>query len=149
MYFVDRNQIEKSLNHMESLVALYEKEAVWNEDLIHTLALTRLTHDVIEAMIDVGNSMIDGFIMRDPGSYEDIIDIMDDEQVITKEMTDPIKQVIKLRQMIVREFMNVDTDMMIQTMNTSLGALQQFPSKVRSYLEHELGPVSAFLPADK
>lgn len=149
MYFVDRNQIEKSLNHMESLLELYGKEAVWNEDLIHTLALTRLTHDVIEAMIDVGNSMIDGFIMRDPGSYEDIIDIMDDEKVITKEMTDPIKDVIQLRQMIVRDFMNVDTESIIQTMDTSVEALQQFPLKVRSYLEHELGPVSAFLPADK
>ena len=30
--------------------------------------------------------MIDGFIMRDPGSYEDIIDIMEDERVITTEM---------------------------------------------------------------
>lgn len=149
MYFVDRNQIEKSLNHMEDLLALYEKESVWNEDLIHTLALTRLTHDIIEAMIDVGNSMIDGFIMRDPGSYEDIIDIMDDEKVIRQEMTEPIKEVIHLRQMIVREFMNVDTDAIIETMGTSLEALQQFPTSVRSYLTHELGPVSAFLPADQ
>ena len=31
--------------------------------------------------------MIDGFIMRDPGGYEDIIDIMEDEKVITKEMS--------------------------------------------------------------
>ena len=38
---------------------------------------------VIESIIDVGNTMIDGFIMRDPGGYEDIIDIMEDEKVIT------------------------------------------------------------------
>ena len=35
-------------------------------------------------MMDVGNLMIDGFIMRDPGSYEDIIDILIDEKVITQ-----------------------------------------------------------------
>ena len=29
--------------------------------------------------------MIDGFIMRDPGSYEDIIDILMDERVISAE----------------------------------------------------------------
>ena len=39
--------------------------------------------------------MIDGFIMRDPGSYEDIIDIMEDEKVITSEMSDPLKRVIE------------------------------------------------------
>lgn len=149
MYFVDRNQIEKALCHIEDLLTLYKKEAVWNEDLIHTLALTRLSHDIIEAIIDVGNTMIDGFIMRDPGSYEDIIDIMDDEKVITTDMTNPIKKVIELRQMIVREFIAVDSNMLIATLDESYDALNLFPEKVRNYLEHELGPISAFLPADK
>lgn len=149
MYFVDRNQIEKALCHIEDLLTLYKKEAVWNEDLIHTLALTRLSHDIIEAIIDVGNTMIDGFIMRDPGSYEDIIDIMDDEKVITTEMTNPIKKVIELRQMIVREFIAVDSNMLIATLDESYDALNLFPEKVRNYLEHELGPISAFLPADE
>lgn len=149
MYFVDRNQIEKALCHIEDLLTLYKKEAVWNEDLIHTLALTRLSHDIIEAIIDVGNTMIDGFIMRDPGSYEDIIDIMDDEKVITTDMTNPIKKVIELRQMIVREFIAVDSNMIIATLDESYDALNLFPEKVRNYLEHELGPISAFLPADE
>lgn len=149
MYFVDRNQIEKALCHIEDLLALYKNEKVWNEDLIHSLALTRLTHDIIESIIDVGNTMIDGFIMRDPGSYEDIIDIMDDEKVITAEMTNPIKKVIELRQMIVREFITVDTNVIIATLDASYDALNLYPGKVRHYLENELGPVSAFLPADE
>lgn len=149
MYFVDRNQIEKALSHIEELLTLYKKEEAWNEDLIHSLALTRLSHDIIEAIIDVGNTMIDGFIMRDPGSYEDIIDIMDDEKVITQEMIEPIKEVIGLRTMIVREFIEVDTNIIIAKMDESYEALYLFPEKVRHYLENELGPVSAFLPADE
>ncbi|GAA3319942.1 hypothetical protein GCM10020331_028930 [Ectobacillus funiculus] len=35
--------------------------------------------------LDVGNAIIDGFIMRDPGSYEDIIDILVDEKGCTAE----------------------------------------------------------------
>ena len=42
MYFVDRNQISESLNHMESLLALYRNENEWQEDIIHSLALERL-----------------------------------------------------------------------------------------------------------
>ena len=41
--------------------------------------------------------MIDGFIMRDPGSYEDIIDILDDEKVITTEMSEGFKKIVSLR----------------------------------------------------
>lgn len=149
MYFIDRNQIEKALLHMEELLVLYKEEDNWNEDLIHTLGLARLSHVVIEAIIDVGNTMIDGFIMRDPGGYDDIIDIMDDEKVITSEMSEPLKKVIALRQMIVREFVEVDTELIIEVLDASYESLTLFPEKVRHYLEHELGPVSAFLPADE
>ena len=83
MYFVDRNQISESLNHMENLLELYGNENGWQKDIIHSLALERIANVLIESIIDVGNTMIDGFIMRDPGSYEDIIDIMEDERVIT------------------------------------------------------------------
>lgn len=149
MYFIDRNQIENTLQHMEKLLVLYKEEQGWKADLTHTLALARLSHVVIESIIDVGNSMIDGFIMRDPGGYDDIIDIMEDEKVITPEMSDPLKKVIGLRAMIVREFINVDSNEVVTVLNESLEALNAFPGKVRHYLEHELGPVSAFLPADE
>ena len=91
MYFVDRNQISESLNHMEVLLELYGNENGWQQDIIHSLALERIANVLIESIIDVGNSMIDGFIMRDPGSYEDIIDIMEDERVITSEMARSVK----------------------------------------------------------
>jgi len=148
MYFIDRNQIEKALSHMEELLTLYKEEESWEGDLIHSLALARLTHVVIESIIDVGNTMIDGFIMRDPGGYDDIIDIMDDEKVISPEMSDPLKQVIGLRRMIVMEFIDVETTSIIKTLDSSMATLLAFPTKVRHYLENELGPVSAFLPAD-
>ena len=149
MYFIDRNQIENALAHMEKLLTLYNEEKEWTTDLIHSLAVARLSHVVIESIIDVGNSMIDGFIMRDPGGYDDIIDIMEDEKVITSEMSDPLKLVIGLRRMIVRDFTNVNTETIVEVLNQSMEALLVFPTNVRHYLEHELGPVSAFLPAEE
>lgn len=149
MYFVDRNQINKALEHMEHLLGVYESGSRWADDEIRSLALERIAQVVIESIIDVGNSMIDGFIMRDPGSYEDIIDIMEDEKVITVEMAAPLKQVIELRKMIVREFTEVNIAEINTVLNDTLEELQEFPNKVRYYLENELGPVSAFLPEDK
>ncbi|QUW23254.1 DUF86 domain-containing protein [Sporosarcina sp. Marseille-Q4063] len=149
MYFIDRNQIENALAHMEKLLTLYNEEKEWTTDLIHSLAVARLSHVIIESVIDVGNSMIDGFIMRDPGGYDDIIDIMEDEKVITPEMSNPLKLVIGLRKMIVRDFTNVSPETIVEVLNQSMEALIAFPEKVRRYLEHELGPVSAFLPSEE
>ncbi|MFS0576532.1 DUF86 domain-containing protein [Sporosarcina sp. 179-K 3D1 HS] len=146
MYFIDRKRISGTLEKMESVLILYKSGNGWVEDEIHTLALERIAHVIIESIIDVGNSMIDGFIMRDPGSYEDIIDIMEDEQVITNEMAQPLKQVIDLRKMIVREFTEVDHRKIDGVLTVTIESLQEFPSRVLHYLENELGPVSAFLP---
>lgn len=148
MYFVDRNKITLNLAHLDELLALFESTDNWLSDELHQLALQRIGHNVMEAMMDVGNLVIDGFIMRDPGSYEDIIDIFVDEKVITPEMDAPLKAVVGLRKMIVREFIAVDNEEVLNVLTANLATMKQFSSKVNDYLTNELGPVSAFLPED-
>ena len=148
MYFVDRNKINDTLQHMDQLLKVFHERSEWTETVVERLALERLTHVVIESIIDVGNSMIDGFIMRDPGSYEDIIDIMDDEEVITDDMVEPLKTVVALRKEIVQQFTKMDHTAMYTVMQKSMPALQNWSKRVNYYLENELGPVSAFLPED-
>ena len=149
MYFVDRNKIALNLNHMNELIAVLEENTDWLHSSVNKLALQRIGHNLMEAMMDVGNLMIDGFIMRDPGSYEDIIDILVDEKVITPEMDAPLKAVVGLRKMLVREFIQVNDDEVLNVLTENLSAIKQFPGFVQDYLTNELGPVSAFLPEGK
>ncbi|MGE7691517.1 DUF86 domain-containing protein [Lysinibacillus sp. NPDC097214] len=148
MYFVDRNKITKNLQYLDGLLAILESEDSWLENDIKKLAIERIGHNVMESMMDVGNLMIDGFIMRDPGSYEDIIDILIDEKVVSTEMEAPLKAVVGLRKMLVREFTDVDVQEVVNVLTATLPALKQFSPAVNSYLTNELGPVSAFLPED-
>ncbi|EIT87177.1 hypothetical protein A374_02949 [Fictibacillus macauensis ZFHKF-1] len=145
MYFVDRTKIEQTLVHMENLLKAVEslKECT---STIEQLALERATHIVIESMMDVGNAIIDGFIMRDPGSYEDILDIFWDEKVLTESEAASLKQVVSLRKMLVQQFIDVDHAHLQEVLTKQASALSTFSSSVRRYLEKELGPVSAFLP---
>lgn len=148
MYFIDRRNINETVYYMNSLLELYEEKTEW-ASLTEQLALERLANNIVESIIDVGNSMIDGFIMRDPGSYDDIVDILADEKVITAEMEGPLKKAIGLRKMLVREFMKVDHNEIQKVLDECLQQLKEFGPKVGHYLEHELGPVSAFLPEAK
>ena len=149
MYFVDRNKIALNLNHMNELIAVLEENTDWLHSSVNKLALQRIGHNLMEAMMDVGNLVIDGFIMRDPGSYEDIIDILVDEKVITPEMDAPLKAVVGLRKMLVREFIQVNDEEVLNVLTENLSAIKQFPGFVQDYLTNELGPVSAFLPEGK
>lgn len=143
MYFVDRIKIEQILRFMEAQLARFESRQEWKDEWSQ-LALERIIHTSIEGVLDVGNAMIDGFIMRDPGSYEDIIDILLDEKVITVEVAKQFKQALPLRKMLVQDFIEVSQEQLQAVFTENIAAFTQYPELVRRYLTNELGPVSAF-----
>ena len=96
MYFVDRKKIEQMLVCLERATNTFQEKKTYETEF-EFYALERMSHLIIDCILDVGNAMIDGFIMRDPGSYEDIIDILMDERVISGEEGAHIKEIILLQ----------------------------------------------------
>src|SRR6478752_10108409 len=143
MYFVDREKIEATLVFFDEHVRLFAEHSSWNTE-IEKKALERIVHLLIENVLDVGNAMIDGFIMRDPGSYEDIIDILLDEKVITEEIARQFKNVLPLRKMLVQDFIEVSHEQLQSVFKANISAFTQYSELIRNYLTNELGPVSAF-----
>lgn len=143
LYFVDREVIEKNLQYLEQNIALFKKQADWTTP-IEKAALERIVQMMLEAVLDVGNAMIDGFIMRDPGSYEDIVDILNDENVITAESATALKKLISYRKMLVQMYTTIDHAQVQAAFSDGMETLAIFPQNIRAYLTNELGPVSAF-----
>ncbi|WP_100373932.1 DUF86 domain-containing protein [Bacillus sp. FJAT-45037] len=148
MYFVNREKIDETLAYMDLLLNEWDERPSL-DTLKDKLAMERMVTVIVESIIDVGNSMIDGFIMRDPGSYEDIVDILHDEKVIHEQDANSLKQVVALRKELVTYYMSLDHDKISKVVTKELTVLTQFSSNVRRYLVEELGPVSAFLPNKK
>ena len=143
MYFVDRELIEERLLFLEKQIEMFEGKNVWSSSLEHA-ALERLTQMMIESILDVGNAMIDGFIMRDPGSYEDIIDILEDEKVISNEMAKDLKVMVQYRKSLVQEYTRIDHEDVKNIFSKILPSIKLVGGSVRQYLTNELGPVTAF-----
>ena len=129
MYFVDRDKIEEKLIYIDNQIQLFESQQSWNT-AIEKAALERIVQMTIEAILDVGNSMIDGFIMRDPGSYDDIIDIMEDEKVITEEMSTSIKRIIGFRKNLQQDYTTVPHGEILTTFHLELTSLKRFSSYI-------------------
>lgn len=143
MYFVKRSEIEQTLAHMDSLLKEV-KVANGFKTPIEKLGLERLVHILIESILDVGNMMIDGFIMRDPGSYHDIIDILIDEKVIPDKSEASFKAIIDLRQVIVQNYLAVDHEKIKTVLFREKSVLVEFIDHVKTYLDNELGVANAF-----
>jgi uncharacterized protein YutE (UPF0331/DUF86 family) len=143
LYFVDRELIEERLLFLEKQIELFEGKNEWISSL-EKAALERLTQMMIESILDVGNAMIDGFIMRDPGSYEDIIDILEDEKVISNKMAQDLKVMVQYRKTLVQDYTRIDHEDVKNTFSKILPSIKLVGGSVRQYLSNELGPVSAF-----
>lgn len=145
MYFVDQQKIEQTLAHMESLLSFINSES-FTDVIKDQLAIERVGSVIIESIIDVGNQMIDGFIMRDPGGYEDIIDILHDEAVINETNARELKSVIRFRKSLAYKYTSLQGLEMLQVLKENYPSLEQFPGNIRVYLKNELGVITAFLP---
>ncbi|WP_096467633.1 DUF86 domain-containing protein [Aneurinibacillus soli] len=140
MYQVNTEKIEQHLVYMEQVLEsvspiLRNSEA---NDMLTSLSLQRALHIALETVADVGNYLIDGFIMRDPGSYEDIVEIMLDETVITAEIAVALKEVVNMRKPLITDYLDVRDDAVSKLLNTHYAKLVAFPNQVREYLKKEL-----------
>src|SRR5699024_343242 len=95
MYFVNRSKIEKTCYCFDDIIKVLNQESSFTNSVMNKLALERIIHVLVEAMLDTGNMMIDGFIMRDPGSFYVIIDILNDEELFPYESSTSYKSLIE------------------------------------------------------
>ncbi len=143
MYFVDRKLLEDRLVYIEQLVH-FLREMDRPESQMARLACERAIHVLIDAILDVGNQMIDGFIMKDPGSYEDIVRVLEDEQVLLSEEADKLVELISCRKVLVQAYTQVDMQQIWRQYQQAAQAVETFPERIRTYLKEHLGPVNAF-----
>ncbi|MBP1934618.1 DUF86 domain-containing protein [Ammoniphilus resinae] len=144
MYNVDTNQINHLLDFIDSelivgveKILLIPREECLN-DPIDRFALERISQLFIEAMTDIGNLLIDGFIMRDPGSYEDIVDIMADEKVYSPEQAEIFKRFVLFRKSLVGQYTDNISESLYDVYQQYDQTFRQYTTIIRSYLEKEL-----------
>jgi len=143
MYDVNTNRIEQVLNHMDNMLILI-RQITATEDAeiagnpLTLAALERAMHLCIEAIADVGNALIDGFIMRDPGSYTDIVEILRDERVIDDQQASRLTEVVAFRKQLINEYTDVPVAELISLARGSAATLEQFAPAVRDFISKEL-----------
>ena len=63
---------------------------------------------LIESSVDIGNMIIDGFILRDPGNYKDVIDILELEGVISKSTQQHVNETVDVRKQFAHHYTELD-----------------------------------------
>lgn len=142
MYFVDRDKLERHLLYLDGLLHEFDQHTF--ESFLEKLSLERIVQMIVESMLDIGNMLIDGFIMRDPGSFDDIIDILVDEEVLPTAESEAYKEVIHLRHMLVKDYLNMEHTVVLDTLKRNYYSIELFSQRVHDYLQGQSGVANTF-----
>ncbi|HCA7529928.1 TPA: DUF86 domain-containing protein [Staphylococcus pseudintermedius] len=138
MYFVDKTQLETKLKYLKQLTEDYETVKS------NHYAFERVAQMLIESSVDIGNMIIDAFILRDPGNYKDVIDILELEGAISKETQHALHETIDVRRQFVHYYDTLDIAQLIPLFDQTVPFYEQFIEEVLQFLENENVPVTAF-----
>jgi uncharacterized protein YutE (UPF0331/DUF86 family) len=147
MYYVKQTEIEQRLQFILVIIEAMEniQQVTENSEERSGLSLTtmlaqeRALHLAIETVTDIGSMIIDGFLMRDAGSYEDMVEILRQEEVFPQSLAPTLLQLISLRKPLVQEYWLFDREKLHPLIFELPQVLQEYVQSVRSYLSRELG----------
>src|SRR5690625_4603078 len=110
MYFIDKAQIDKIVVFIDQIRSnVAELQGRWaDDDPLLALAEERIIHLAIEAVTDIGSLIIDGIMLREASSYEDIIEVLKGEDVFSQSVADVLIELVQLRKSLVQQYTDWD-----------------------------------------
>ncbi|MFL0373381.1 HepT-like ribonuclease domain-containing protein [Paenibacillus amylolyticus] len=141
MYYVNREQIARRLAAVPEVAeGLRGAAEAWDGSLMLGMVQERCLHLAIEIVTDVGSYLIDGFIMRDASSYDDIIQINYEEKVFDDSTYEILRQLVTLRKPLVQDYYSWERSELHPLSVELPSILEHFTTQVSAYVETELGP---------
>lgn len=142
MYFVDKDKLALKIKYLNQLIKDYEINKS------NHYAFERIAQMLIESSVDIGNMIIDAFILRDPGNYKDVIDILELEGVISKDTQNHINDTVEIRKQFVHHYTELEVETLVPLFDTSIPYYRQFVKEVTQFLKKENVPITAFGKGD-
>jgi uncharacterized protein YutE (UPF0331/DUF86 family) len=141
MFITDqhREQIRRYFSEMDRYLEVLQKLASCTDeefaaDPVLQAAGERALHISLECVTDVGNLIIDALIMRDPSSYEDIVQVLAEENVFPAEFTASFMEVVKYRRVLAHDYLERDLQQLIQMIRGHHGEFSAFQRYVAEYV---------------
>jgi uncharacterized protein YutE (UPF0331/DUF86 family) len=100
------------------------------------LALERALHIGCECITDIGNVIIDACIMRDPSSYQDIVTILYEENVLDADVAESLLPLVSYRKTLVHDYLSIESDQVIRFAQVAAGTFPIAADQLERFVEH-------------
>lgn len=119
-------------------IALEAYKANWKTQRI----VERTLQMMIETCVDIANHIVSDRGMRSPTSYADTFKVLFENNVIDSELLIIMGKMAKFRNVVVHQYEEVDSEIVIIILKKHLGDLDRFKDAVLTYLKNFHKPES-------
>lgn len=130
---VDRDALSSRLDALETYLAELRAFSIGSrgqfvrEPSLHHLA-ERYLHLACESVLDISHHLIADKGYRQPGSYKDAIDVLQQEGVLDADLAGRLKRWMGLRNLLVHLYLEIDHGRTFDAISEDLGDLAAFAS---------------------
>lgn len=133
------NVIETKISHIKKYLKLLDRykkfspeEIEQNPDLKG--ALERYLYLVTQATLDLGEAVIAFKEFRRPGTYTEVFYILDEEEFISKDLSEKLVNMTKFRNIIAHDYEEVDFGIVYDALQNRLVDIEVFIKAVKEKL---------------
>lgn len=110
----------------------------WQKDLTFRLAAERALHTSAEYMTDICSLIIDALVMRDPGGYADMIQVLVEEGVLRRSWFQQIEGLFEFRARCIRNHAELRSEEVHAAILAYANHFDEFSSAISSYLNADV-----------
>jgi len=126
------SHIQKYLKLLERYKKFSQQDLEQNPDLKG--AVERYLYLATQATLDLGEALIAYQDFRRPGTYTDVFYILDEEEFISKELSEKLVNMSKFRNVIAHDYEKVDFGIVYDALQNRLVDIEEFVKAVKTKL---------------
>lgn len=104
------------------------------------LQAERLLEVMIQAMIDIGNHLIAGLLLKKPEDYHQVFDILAQNRILPTEFLHKAHELVGLRNLLTHEYLEIDHARLYEEAKAGLGDFEGFCEAIVRFLRRRKGP---------
>ena len=128
-------RINEGLNRLQTISKLSLSKYL--SDRISQLVVERDLHVMIEALLDIGQSIIAEMNWRVPSTYKEIATILYENKVLDSSEKEALEKLAGLRNILVHLYLRVDHELIFKNLNQYLYSIRKILSKLLRYIKEK------------
>ena len=139
---IDKNLIQRKLAKMSEYLTQLEVVASksldeYKEDHFYRYSTERLIQLIVECAIDINNHIVVESEKKPPEDYRSSFSGVSRLGVITQDLLDKIKGSASLRNILVHDYMDIDDDIVYQSIPQTVSSYHEYMRQVFAFLVNE------------